>query len=67
MNIKQWFQAPSSTLSDVGSYNPPGITPGLMGGDCEAPIPPPQTLYDLAQFRTPYAAVWNRPANVLQG
>lgn len=63
MDIRKWFQAPSSTITY--DYNPPELSRGLMGAEQPAFVPPPQTLYDLAAYRTPFAVVWRKPRNVL--
>jgi len=65
MNIQGWFQHPVSTLTY--DYNKPELTRGLMGCGQPEPVPPPQKLYDLGAYRTPFSWLWRRPRNVLQG
>lgn len=65
--LRDWFQKPSSTLTDVASYNPPSVTRGILGLDPVTPIPPAQALYDLSAYNNAFGALYNRPANVLQG
>lgn len=70
MNIRKWFQQPSPTITY--DYNAPELTRGLMGGDmphwqAQTAVPPPQRLYDLNDYPTPFHAVFRRPANILIG
>ena len=67
INLKEWFQKPASTIVELDAYNPPELTRGLMGQEQPVFIPPPQILYDLGSYRTPFKAVWRRPRNRLQG
>lgn len=65
LTLKKWFTKPTPPITD--NFNPPELSRGLMGCEQPMPIPPPQILYDLGSYRTPYAVVWRRPRNVLQG
>lgn len=65
MNLKDWFNAPVSTLIGIADWNAPCQSDGLLGGDPIVPIPPPQDLYDLAQYSNPKGVLWNRPATTL--
>lgn len=65
MNLKQWFENPSPPI--VETFNPPEISRHLMGAETPEPIPPPQRLYDLASYPTPFAVLFKRARNILQG
>lgn len=65
MNLRDFFKRPDPPITYA--YNPPELSRHLMGAEQPVFIPPPQKLYDLASYRTPFAIVWNRPRNVLQG
>lgn len=65
MNLKEWFQRPTSTLAY--GCNPPALTPGLMGAaEPEFQVPPKPQIH-LGTFSTDFGVVFNRPKNVLTG
>ena len=64
-NLKQWFTQPRSTLTY--EYNPPALSPNLMGETPPEPTPQPQPMYNLGSYWTPFRVLFNRPKNTLTG
>jgi hypothetical protein len=71
LNLKNWFHSPASTITY--DYNKPELTPGLMGDHlahgymAQDATPPPQLLFNLASYWTPFCKVWRQPRNVISG
>lgn len=65
MDLQQWFQNPKTTLTY--EYNKSEISRDLMGTDFVQSVPPPQTLYDLAAFKTPFAVLFRKARTTLTG
>lgn len=67
--LHEFFSHPTSTLTY--DYNKPELSKGLLGDElphgymAQDAVPPPQKLYDLASYWTPFRLLWRRPRNVL--
>lgn len=65
MNLQEWFNHPKTTITY--DYNSPELSRGLMGAEQPAPVPPPQRLYDLASYRTPFKWLWRQARAAITG
>lgn len=66
--LKDYFQNPDPPIEPYGRYNPPQVSPGIICNEfTPTPIPPPQRLFNLASYRTPFSFLWRRPRNVMEG
>lgn len=65
ITLDDWFKRPVSTITY--DYNAPELSKGLMGEPDVEFIPPPQTLYDLGDYFTPFRQLFARPRNKIMG
>lgn len=61
--LQQWMQAPASTITY--DYNRPALSRDIFSTEAPEITPPPQKLYDLGSYWTPFRALFNRSRNVL--
>jgi len=74
MTLKTFFQQPDPPVIPRDAYVPPLMTnhegqdiTSLQPGAGQNAVPTPQTLYDLASYRTPFSWLWRRPRNLIKG
>lgn len=71
--LKDWFGKAHPPIAET--FVDPAISPDLLGlmpqdgngQPASVGTPPPQRLYNLGAYWTPFRALWKRPRNVLQG
>jgi hypothetical protein len=65
MDLKEWFENPKTTITY--DYNKPELSRGLMGAEQPAPVPPPQKLYDLGSYKTPFSWLFRQVRGIITG
>lgn len=73
-DLKTLFQHPSPPVIPRSDYAPQ-IRPADIGQDIlhlmpaagQNAVPPPQTLYDLGSYKTPFRWLWRRGRNIIVG
>lgn len=63
--LREMFEHPDPPIRF--NYLDPQVTPGLLGAAEPDPIPPPQRLFNLGDYFTPFRALFNRPRNTISG
>ncbi|MEB2519822.1 hypothetical protein SOP85_31075 [Pseudomonas sp. YuFO20] len=63
--LRDLFQRPDPPIRF--NYLDPQVSPDIMGLRQPEPIPPPQALYHLGAYFTPFRALFRRPRNTISG